>query len=214
LVYLSSNWVRCVAFKPDNPNILVSGSSDKTIKTWDITSGSCLSTLRGHRAQVTSVCFSPDGAKIVSGSLDKTVLIWDTASGEQLCSLSGHSSWVLSVAWSPDGTKLASGSRDETVRIWEAATGKQLWQLSGEKQINSVAFSPDGSLIAAGGGGLFEAGTIRLYNAATGDPFGSPLRGHTDVVRSVCFSSDGKELSGSDDSTVRNWDPATRASLS
>ena len=45
----------------------------------------------------------------------------------------------------------------------------------GEKQINSVAFSPDGSLIAAGDGGFRETGTIRLYNAATGDPFGSPL---------------------------------------
>ena len=38
--------VNCVAFKPDNPNIVVSGSDDETIKTWDITSGSCLSTLR------------------------------------------------------------------------------------------------------------------------------------------------------------------------
>ena len=41
------------------------------------------------------------------------------------------------------------------------------------------------------------------------------VRGHTDVVRSVCFSSDGKQLtSGSKDKTVRNWDLATRASLS
>ena len=87
--------MNCVAFKPDNPNIVVSGSDDETIKTWDITSGSCLSTLRG------------------------------------------------------------------------------------EKQINSVAFSPDGSLIAAGDGDFGDEGTIRLYNAATGDPFGSPLTGHT-----------------------------------
>ena len=42
---LSSDGVTCVAFKPDNPNIVVSGSYDETIKTWDITSGSCLSTL-------------------------------------------------------------------------------------------------------------------------------------------------------------------------
>ena len=46
--------------------------------------------------------------------------------------------------------------------------------LRGEKRINSVAFSPDGSLIAAGDGGFGDEGTIRLYNAATGDPFGSP----------------------------------------
>ena len=49
LLRLSRDGVTCVAFKPDNPNIVVSGSNDKTIKTWDITSGSCLSTLRGHR---------------------------------------------------------------------------------------------------------------------------------------------------------------------
>jgi WD40 repeat protein len=57
------------------------------------------------------------------------------------------------------------------------------------------------------------AGTIQVFDAQSGDRL-STVRGHTDVVTSVCFSSDGKELtSGSDDSTVRNWDPATRASL-
>ena len=95
---LSSDWVRCVAFKPNNANIVVSGSDDKTIKTWDITSGSCLSTLRGHTDFVTSVCFSPDGSKIVSGSEDKTILVWDAASGEQLCSLNvGYAPFSLDV---------------------------------------------------------------------------------------------------------------------
>ena len=68
LVCLSSDYVNCVAFKPDNPNIVVSGSADETIKTWDITSGSCLSTLRGHSASVNCVDFSPDGLTIASGS--------------------------------------------------------------------------------------------------------------------------------------------------
>ena len=48
MVCLSSELVTCFAFKPDNPNIVVSASYDKTIKTFDITSGSCLSTLTGH----------------------------------------------------------------------------------------------------------------------------------------------------------------------
>ena len=54
---------------------------------------------------------------------------------------------------------------------------------------------------------------VHVYDAKTFE-VKWPLRGHTDVVESVCISSDGKLTSGSEDSTVRNWNPATRASLS
>ena len=84
MVCLSSDRVNCVAFKPDNPNIVVSGSDDKTIKTWDITSGSCLSTLRGHTDFVKSVCFSSDGKELTSGSDDTTVRKWDLATRASL----------------------------------------------------------------------------------------------------------------------------------
>ena len=47
-MFVSSDRVYCVAFDPQKPNILASCSRDKTIKIWDIESGSCLSTLRGH----------------------------------------------------------------------------------------------------------------------------------------------------------------------
>ena len=84
MLCLSRYAVNCVAFKPDNPNIVVSSSYDKTIKTWDITSGSCLSTLRGHSAVVRSVCFSSDGKKLTSGSEDSTVRNWDPATRASL----------------------------------------------------------------------------------------------------------------------------------
>ena len=47
-MFVSSDYVRCVAFDPQKPNILASGSRDETIKIWDIESGACQSTLRGH----------------------------------------------------------------------------------------------------------------------------------------------------------------------
>ena len=87
-MYLSSDWVRCVAFKPDNPNIVVSGSYDETIKTWGITSGSCLSTLKVDNF-VSSVAYSPDGSKLAAAHF-KTVSIFNMETNEVLCTVRGH----------------------------------------------------------------------------------------------------------------------------
>ena len=70
----------------------------------------------------------------------------------------------------------------------------------------SVAFSPDGKRIVSGS----DDKTVRVWDAATGQPIGAPLTGHTGAVNSVAFSPDGKRIvSGSDDKTVRVWDAAT-----
>ena len=81
LLCLSRYGVTCVAFKPDNPNIVVSGSYDETIKTWDITSGSCLSTLNVGSG-VNSVHFNKSGDTVAAGCDDGTVQIIDVATAE------------------------------------------------------------------------------------------------------------------------------------
>ena len=69
MVFVSSELVLCVAFDPQKPNILASCSRDKTIKIWDIESGSCLSTLDVD-GQVSSLDFSPCGTKIAAACND------------------------------------------------------------------------------------------------------------------------------------------------
>eukprot|EP01099_Mayorella_cantabrigiensis_P002019 TRINITY_DN1880_c0_g1_i5.p1 TRINITY_DN1880_c0_g1~~TRINITY_DN1880_c0_g1_i5.p1 ORF type:complete len:210 (-),score=38.29 TRINITY_DN1880_c0_g1_i5:113-742(-) len=100
-----------------------SGSSDCTIRIWDVSSGQCENTLQGHD-WINSVVFSSNGTKIASGSNDCTIRIWDVSSGQCENTLQGHNNWVNSVVFSSNGTKIASGSNDCTVRLWDVRSGQ------------------------------------------------------------------------------------------
>ena len=66
-----------MAFSPDGKQV-ASGSNDKSVKLWNIETGTCESTMTRHSETVTSVAFSADGQWVVSGSMDKTIRLWDT----------------------------------------------------------------------------------------------------------------------------------------
>ena len=206
-------YVRSVAFSHDGSRI-VSGSSDRTIRVWDVSTGAeMLPPLQGHSDWVRSVAFLHDGSKIVSGSDDKTIRVWNASTGaEILPPLLGHEDVVRSVTFSYDGTKIVSGSSDCTIRIWDAITGAEILPVlrGHEHYVRSVVVSQDGSKIVSGSSDK----TVRVWNAITHTEMLPPLQGHHDNVMSVALTTDGtKIISGSSDGTIQVWDAHTGAAL-
>ncbi|KAH7033954.1 beta transducin-like protein HET-E2C [Macrophomina phaseolina] len=198
-----------VTFSHDSAR-LASGSWDRTVKIWDVSSGACLQTLEGHSSFVRSVTFSHDSTRLASGSGDRTVKIWDSGSGAYLQTLEGHSDSIWSVTFSHDSARLASGSWDRTVKIWDVSSGACLQTFEGHSSfVRSVIFSHDSTRLASGSGDR----TVKIWDAGSGACL-QTLEGHSQFVRSVTFSHDSTRLaSGSDDRTVKIWDVSSGACL-
>jgi WD40 repeat protein len=206
-----TNRVNDVKFSPDG-TLLASASRDKTVKLWDVATGSLRQTLQPPNSNysntdVLSAAFSPDGKHLaVVVADDNKITIWDVATGSVERSIS-----ILSpsaVAFSPDGKLLALGGANHGVILFDVATGARLQALWGHKgHIDTVTFSPDGKLVASGG----WDSTAKLWDVGTGSLLHT-LSGSAAWVSVVAFSPDGRLLaSGSLDGTVKLWDVATGA---
>lgn len=206
-----SEGVKSVAFSPDGTTI-VSGSSDGTVRRWDVTSGENIDSRTSTNAfTVYSVAYSPDGNTFASGSNDSQTRSSDT--GEKIYSFD-HDVLNLSVDFSPNGRSLATGTSSGVVHLRGIETTENsvdfkalhiipiqqiLW--GNKVEFNSVSFSPDGSIIAAGG----SDDTVRLWDVENEKRIGA-LVGHEDEVHTVTFSPDGNTLvSSSRDGTIRLW---------
>ena len=163
-------------------------------------------TYEGHRGDVNSVAFSPDGRTIASGSDDDDIFLWDTITGQHAQTLKRHTSRVNSVVFSPDGRTIVSASNDDNIFLWNAITGQHKQTLKGHRHdVNCVAFSPDGRTIVSGS----DDNDIFLWNAITGQHI-QTLEGHTRNVNSIAFSPDGRTIvSGDDGNNIFLWDAIT-----
>jgi WD40 repeat protein len=162
-------------------------------------------TFIGHRSELLSVSWSPDGRRLATGSYDGTARVWDAAGGQEVLALRGHSGLVYSVSWSPDGRRLATGGEDGSAKVWDAAGGPERLTLRGHAGlVYEVSWSPDGTRLATGSSDAMA----RLWNAADGHEV-LILKGHTSPVRCVAWSPDGTRLAtGSSDGTAKVWDVA------
>jgi WD40 repeat protein/predicted Ser/Thr protein kinase len=204
-----ASMVQAVAINP-NGQLLASGSSDNTIKLWQLATGKLLRNFgrwfSGHSGMVHTVAFSPDGELLASGSWDETIKLWLLGSGKEARTFKGHTNCIYSVVFSPDGKLLASGSADCTVKVWQVISGREIRTFTGHADsIWSVAWSADGLILASGSSDY----TIKLWQVSTGREIRT-LTGHSFFVNAIAFSPDGEILaSGSSDSTIKLWQVST-----
>jgi transcription initiation factor TFIID subunit 5 len=114
--------VDAVKFHP-NSKYVVTGSSDKSVRMWDIQGGRCFRLFSGHTGGISCISVSEDGRLMASAGEDKSIMLWDLASGKLLKKMLGHKSAVYSLDFSKEGSILVSGSADGTVRLWDVKKG-------------------------------------------------------------------------------------------
>lgn len=160
-----------------------------------------------YRDSVLAVAFNPDGEWIVTGDAAQTVQVHELKPPGRTPFVDRHRGEVHSVVFSPDGKRRLSSSADKTVMMWGDSRGMTVWQSKSDR-VTSLAYRPDGAVIAAG----TDKGDVLIWPVRDDGGGGWSRLGAPQVLRSgkvgierVVFSWDGKLAAAADDS-VYLWD--------
>jgi WD40 repeat protein len=165
---------------------------------------------------ITALGFSPDGSEVASSGYHE-INFWNVASGAITRRRPGLAERTYDLAWSPDGKSLATASGDPgqfgLVTLWKPTPGGDFERVRDLVEANdcafAVAFSPDGSLVAAAGADR----TIWIWEVASGK-LQATIEDHADWIFDLAFSPDSKRLaSASRDKTCKVFDVAKKESL-
>jgi WD40 repeat protein len=188
--------IGAIAISPDGKWLAVGGAFKAAgdtvthIRIYDFATGELKALLKGHKAKVIALSFSPNSSLLISGSFDNTAIIWDVETAQMLHRLEGHDAEIYNVAFAPDGATAVTGSYDKTLRLWGVADGNQIAVLAGhESRIRALAINPkDGTIASASGDG-----EIRLWDGATG-AFLRRLGKIVPSLRGMAFDPSGERL--------------------
>jgi WD40 repeat protein len=162
----------CLAFSPDSQT-LAAVADWHTVHLIHVSTGKLQASLPRQPGVIECVAFSPDGKWVASGGNDCAVRLNDAMTGQEHRCLQGHRAHVSSVAFSPNGRTLATlspGPQGE-IKLWQIPSGSELltFALPRGQELQTLAFSPDGMTMAAGGHTADGKGVIHLWRAGSNE---------------------------------------------
>jgi WD40 repeat protein len=202
------DYISALAISPDG-EVVATGTLNGFIYLWRVSDGSVINISQAHYdSAVWDLVFSPDGKMLASSSSDNSIKLW-RVSEWNLSHTIGTNCEVFGLAITPDGDKLASSFdclSGEGIKIWDFTDGTLLQTLGSQSDgTQSLAFSPDGQLLAAGGWRKLQI--WRLSDGLLLHNFSGIEESSGDLA--VSFSPDGKTLiSGGEYDAIRIWNPS------
>jgi len=196
---------RAVVFAANGQRAISAGRNDKALDTWDLSTGTFVRALEGHKQAVEAIAITPDSASIVSASSDFTVGLWDAVKGQLRQTLQGHRGEVNALSISRDGRVAATVSSDCSIKLWDIASGRCIKTLApddgSDEPFVAVRYLPDSRGVVTGG----RDGSVRLWSTVTGKCTRT-FDGHSGAILDLAVLLDRPQfLSAGEDKTLRLW---------